>query len=157
VAGPRIWVDADACPRPVRDVVCRAAERRQVPTIFVAASPLNLPRGRFVSARTVAAGFDAADDAIVEEVAAGDVVVTQDILLAQRLVEKGARVTNPRGEIYNAENIGARVSQRNFMEEARGAGLAGGGPPPFDDRDKQAFSNSFDRLLTAALRAVGPR
>ncbi|MEE3108914.1 MAG: DUF188 domain-containing protein, partial [Pseudomonadota bacterium] len=77
------------------------------------------------------------------------------ILLAERLVTQGARVTNPRGEIFDRENIGTRVSQRNFMEEARGAGLAGGGPPPFDDRDKQAFSNSFDKLLTAALRAAG--
>ena len=155
MSAPTIWVDADACPRPVRDVICRAAERRQVRTIFVAASPINVPRGRYISSRTVAAGFDAADDAIAEEVAAGDVVVTQDILLAERLVTKGARVTNPRGEIFDRENIGTRVSQRNFMEEARGAGLAGGGPPPFDDRDKQAFSNSFDKLLTAALRAAG--
>ena len=105
MSAPTVWVDADACPRPVRDVVCRAAERRQVRTVFVAASPINVPRGRFISSRTVAAGFDAADDAIAEEVAAGDVVVTQDILLAERLVTQGARVTNPRG-IFDREISG---------------------------------------------------
>ena len=140
----------------MRDVVCRAAERRQVLTVFVAASPINVPRGRFISSRTVAAGFDAADDAIAKEVAAGDVVVTQDILLAERLVTQGASVTNPRGDL-RSENIGTRVSQRNFMGGGAGAGLAGGGPPPFDDRDKQVFSNSFDKLLTAALRSCRGR
>lgn len=130
MSAPTVWVDADACPRPVRDVICRAAERRQVRTIFVAASPINVPRGRFISARTVAAGFDAADDAIAEEVAAGDVVVTQDILLAERLVTKGARVTNPRGKSSIGKTSGPASPSETSWRRRGGPGSLGAGRRP---------------------------
>jgi uncharacterized protein YaiI (UPF0178 family) len=149
-----VWVDADACPRPVKEILFRAADRRGVDTILVANASMAVPRSARVRALTVPQGFDAADDYIVENAAAGDLVVTQDIPLAAQLVERGVAVINPRGQELDGSNIGERLGVRNLMEEMRGAGLRTGGPPPFGDREKQAFANGFDRVLTRLLNAV---
>ena len=148
----KVWVDADACPRPVKDVLFRAADRRKVDVILVANASMAVPRSPRVRSLTVPHGFDAADDYIVEHSEAGDMVVTQDIPLAAQLVEKGVAVINPRGEELDGSNIGERLSVRNFMDEMRGAGVHTGGPSAFGERDKQAFANGFDRVLTRLLQ-----
>ncbi len=148
----RVWVDADACPRPVKDILFRAADRRKVDVILVANASMAVPRSARVRSLTVPHGFDAADDYIVKHSEAGDMVVTQDIPLAAQLVEKGVAVINPRGAELDGSNIGERLSVRNFMDEMRGAGMQTGGPSAFGERDKQAFANGFDRVLTRLLQ-----
>lgn len=148
----RVWVDADACPRPVKDILFRAADRRKVDVILVANASMAVPRSTRVRSLTVPHGFDAADDYIVEHSEAGDMVVTQDIPLAAQLVEKGVAVINPRGAELDGSNIGERLSVRNLMDEMRGAGMQTGGPSAFGERDKQAFANGFDRVLTRLLQ-----
>ena len=148
----KVWVDADACPRPVKDVLFRAADRRKGDVILVANASMAVPRSPRVRSLTVPHGFDAADDYIVEHSEAGDMVVTQDIPLAAQLVEKGVAVINPRGAELDGSNIGERLSVRNFMDEMRGAGVHTGGPSAFGERDKQAFANGFDRVLTRLLQ-----
>ncbi|UAW98603.1 YaiI/YqxD family protein [Halopseudomonas nanhaiensis] len=143
-----LWIDADACPRPVRDVVVRAARRRQIELILVANSAQQLPPGPGVRQVVVPSGADVADQYIIDNAQPGDLVVTADIPLAAGLVERQIVAINPRGVIYDASNVGERLAVRNLMDELRGAGLAGrGGPAPYSDRDKQAFANSLDRLL----------
>ena len=144
---PRIWVDADACPGPVKEILFRAAERTQVQVTLVANQWLRTPGSRFVRAIQVQGGFDAADDAIAERAGPGDLVVTQDIPLASRVLAKGAEAVNPRGERFTPDNIAERLSVRNFMEELRGAGVQTGGPDAFNARDRQAFANQLDRFL----------
>ena len=146
-----VWVDADACPRPVKEILFRAADKRQVDVVLVANASMAVPRSARIRSLTVPHGFDAADDYIVEHSKAGDLVVTQDIPLAAQLVEKDVAVINPRGAELDGSNIGERLSVRNFMDEMRGAGMQTGGPPPFGDREKQAFANGFDRVLTRLL------
>ncbi len=153
--GPTVWVDADACPRAVKEILFRAAERRQVDVILVANSALGVPRTARVKAITVPKGFDAADDYILEEATPGDLVVTQDIPLGAALVEKGVAVTDPRGNELDAENARQRLSMRDMMDELRGAGAVTGGPSAFGDREKQAFANTFDRMLTRLQREAG--
>ncbi|MGY0559269.1 YaiI/YqxD family protein [Luteimonas sp. A277] len=144
---PRIWVDADACPGPVKDMLFRAAERAQVAVTLIANQWLRTPGSRYIRALQVQGGFDAADDAIVERASAGDLVVTQDIPLAARVLEKGAEAVNPHGERFTADNIAERLSIRNFMEELRGAGVQTGGHGAFSARDRQAFANQLDGWL----------
>ena len=148
MSGAQIWVDADACPAAIKDVLFRAAEREQVPVTLVANQWLRTPPSRFVRAIQVPGGFDVADDEIVERVAAGDLVVTQDIPLAAAVIAKGALAMHPRGELYTADTIAQRLGMRNFMDELRGAGVDTGGPAAFHPRDKQAFANQLDRWLT---------
>jgi len=143
----RIWVDADACPVVIKEILFRAAERAQVETILVANQWLRTPPSRHIRAMQVAGGPDVADDAIAERVAAGDLVVTQDIPLAARVLEKQAIALNPRGELYTANTITERLSVRNFMEELRGAGIQTGGPATLHARDRQAFAAQLDRWL----------
>jgi len=143
----RIWVDADACPVVIKEILFRAAERAQVETILVANQWLRTPPSRHIRAMQVAGGPDVADDAIAERVAAGDLVVTQDIPLAARVLEKQAIALNPRGELYTANTIAERLSVRNFMEELRGAGIQTGGPATLHARDRQAFAAQLDRWL----------
>ncbi|WP_312915172.1 YaiI/YqxD family protein [Stenotrophomonas sp.] len=143
----RIWVDADACPVVIKEILFRAAERAQIETILVANQWLRTPPSRHVRAMQVAGGPDVADDAIAERVAAGDLVVTQDIPLAARVLEKHAVALNPRGELYTANTIAERLSVRNFMEELRGAGIQTGGPATLHARDRQAFATQLDRWL----------
>ena len=146
---PQVWVDADACPGPVKDILFRAAERAQVPVTLGANQWLRTPGSRFVRAMQVQGGFDAADDAIAERAGPGDLVVTQDIPLAARVIEKGGIAVNPRGERYTPDNIAERLSMRNFMDELRGAGVQTGGPAAFNARDRQAFASQLDRWIAS--------
>lgn len=150
VAPPRaaqVWVDADACPAPVKEILFRAAERARVPVTLVANQWLRTPPSRFIRALQVQGGFDAADDAIAERARPGDLVVTQDIPLASRVLAKGAEAVDPRGGRFTPDNIAERLSVRNFMEELRGAGVQTGGPAAFHARDRQAFASQLDRWL----------
>ena len=143
-----IWVDADACPRPVRDILLRAAERRQLMTTFVANQALNLAPGRYIRQLQVPRGFDVADDEIVQRMDAGDLVITSDIPLAAEVIDKGGQALSPRGELHTPENIRARLNMRDFLDTMRSSGIdTGGGPAAFSQRDKQAFANSLDRIL----------
>ncbi|WP_024890417.1 YaiI/YqxD family protein [Luteimonas huabeiensis] len=149
---PRIWVDADACPGAVKDILFRAAERARVAVVLVANQWLRTPPSRYVRALQVQGGYDAADDAIVERVRAGDLVVTQDIPLAARVLERGADAIDPRGGRYSTDDIAERLSMRGFMEELRGAGVQTGGPAALHARDRQAFAGQLDRWLAACRR-----
>lgn len=144
---PQVWVDADACPGVVKEILFRAAERARVQVTLVANQWLRTPPSRYVRALQVQGGFDVADSEIVERLRPGDLVVTQDIPLAARVIEKGGVVVNPRGERYTPDNMAERLSMRNFMEELRGAGVQTGGPAAFHARDRQAFANQLDRWL----------
>ena len=143
----KIWIDADACPGPVRDIVFRAARRVGVPVTLVANRPLQLPRSPLITAVRVGPGLDEADHYLVQAAEADDLVVTADIPLAARLVARGVAALNPRGERYSTENIQERLTLRNLKEELRSAGAATGGPMPYHNRDKQAFANALDRWL----------
>jgi uncharacterized protein YaiI (UPF0178 family) len=148
----RIWVDADACPVVIKEILFRAAERAGIETVLVANQWLRTPPSRFIRSMQVAGGPDAADDAIAEGVNAGELVVTQDIPLAARVLEKQAVALNPRGELYTANTIAERLSVRNFMEELRGAGVQTGGPATLHQRDRQAFAAQLDRWLAQRPR-----
>lgn len=144
----KIWIDGDAAPRPVKDIVFRAAERLGVEVILVANQAVRVPPSRYIRAIQVAGGFDVADDHIVEQAAPGDVVITQDIPLAAELIEKQVQVLTPRGETYTRDSVRQRLVMRDFMEEMRAGGmLQGGGPPPYGTKEKQAFANALDRVL----------
>jgi uncharacterized protein len=143
----RIWIDADACPNVIRDILVRAAERTQTPITLVAGKPVQAPRSRLVTSITVSTGVDAADDAIVDRLQAGDLVVTADIPLAARVVAKGAAALNPRGDFYTEENIRERLAMRDLMTTLRESGAVSGGPPPLNTNDRQAFANALDRFL----------
>jgi uncharacterized protein YaiI (UPF0178 family) len=149
-----IWIDADAAPYEVKEIIFRAARRLNVETILVANQPMALPgNAPMVKAVTVREGANMADRYIAQHASGKDLVITADIPLAGDLVAKNITVIDPRGEIYTPDNIAARLSVRNFMDDLRGAGHTLGGSRPYDARDKQAFASSFDRLLTRALRA----
>lgn len=142
-----IWVDADACPNLIKDILFRAAGRAKVAVVLVANSWIRTPPSPFIRSMQVAGGPDVADDAIAERCTAGDLVVTADIPLAARALDQGALALNPRGELYTADSIAQRLSMRNFMDELRGAGVNTGGPPALHPRDVQAFANALDRWL----------
>lgn len=143
----KIWVDADACPRVVKDILYRAAQRVAVELILVANQALQVPPSPLISSRQVSGGFDVADNYIVAEAEPGDLVITADIPLAAEVVEKQAYALNPRGELYTLGNIRQRLAMRDFMETMRDAGQASGGPPPLNQQDRQAFANALDRFL----------
>lgn len=149
----QIWVDADACPVVIKEIIFRAAERLQISTILVANQMLRTPPSRFIRAIQVASGFDVADAHIVEQLAAGDLVITADIPLASLVIGRGAHALNPRGELYTTANIQEHLGMRNFMEELRGAGVETGGPNAFSRADRQAFANTLDRFLVKHLAA----
>ncbi|MEW5834088.1 MAG: YaiI/YqxD family protein [Pseudomonadota bacterium] len=153
MSAPQIWVDADACPVPVKEILFRAAERAQVQVTLVANQALRTPPSRFVRSLQVAGGFDVADNEIVARVAAGDLVVTQDIPLAAQVLDKGAQAVNPRGVPYTADTIAQQLTMRNFMDELRGAGIDTGGPAAFHPRDRQAFANQLDMWLNRRPRS----
>lgn len=148
----QIWVDADACPKVIKEILYRAAQRVKIPLTLVANHPLQVPRSPLIQALQVAAGFDVADNYLVQRSQSGDLVVTADIPLAAELVAKGVVAINPRGEQYTPENIRQRLAMRDFMQQMRDSGEASGGPPPLDNTDKQAFANTLDRCLARGLR-----
>lgn len=148
----RIWIDADACPGPIRDIVLRASQRLKLPVTFVANKPLSMPESPLIAVVQVAAGPDVADAHIVENVRANDLVVTQDIPLAAQLVPKGVSVLSPRGDKYTEANISEHLSWRDLMTELRDTGSVSGGPKPFDEKVKRAFANHFDAELHRLMR-----
>ncbi len=149
----RIWIDADAAPGDVKSIVARAALRLELDTVLVANQRLQTPANNpFVTVARVAGGPDAADDHIVEQARPGDLAVTADIPLAARLVEKGVAVLDPRGDEYTAENIGERLSIRDFMDRLRSTGVETGGPSAYGVKEKRTFANALDRLLTRMKR-----
>lgn len=150
--GLSIWVDADACPALLRDVLFRAAERTRTRLTMVANKPLRTPPSPFIRAVQVARGFDVADDAIVAALAPGDLVVTNDLPLAAQAIAKGARVLDMRGAWVDANTIGDRLATRDLLAELRDLGHAGGGPAPLSQADRQAFANRLDQFLTATIR-----
>ncbi|MBP8170618.1 MAG: YaiI/YqxD family protein [Azonexus sp.] len=148
-----IWVDADACPVVIKEIIFRAAERLQISTTLVANQMLRTPPSRFIRAIQVPSGFDVADAHIVEQLAAGDLVITADIPLASLVIERGAYALNPRGELYTTANIQEILTMRNFMDELRGAGVETGGPAAFSLADRQSFANQLDRFLAKHMPA----
>jgi len=143
----KIWVDADACPVVIKDILFRAAERTGVRLTLVANQPVPVPRSRLIQSIQVASGFDVADNEIVKRLEAGDLVITGDIPLAAEVIEKGGHALNPRGELYTTDNIRARLTMRDFMETLRSSGVDTGGPPPLSQSDRQSFANQLDKLL----------
>lgn len=151
----KLWIDADAAPRDVKDIVYRAAKRLEMETVLVANQRLQVPPGTsFVMAIRVEGGPDAADIHIAESAVAGDVAVTADIPLAAILVEKGVAVIDPRGEEYTEENVGERLTVRDFMESLRGSGVETGGARPYGPKDRQAFAAALDRVLSRVRRGA---
>jgi len=144
----QIWVDADACPNVIKEILFRAAERVRIPLILVANTLLRTPPSRYISSRRVDSGFDEADNAIVRDIQAGDLVITADIPLASRVINKNGHALNPRGEFYSRENIAERLAMRNFMDELREAGLTTGGPSTINQKNRQLFANQLDQFLT---------
>ncbi|HBU30106.1 MAG: hypothetical protein A2X71_06695 [Thiobacillus sp. GWE1_62_9] len=142
-----IWVDADACPAVIKDILFRVAERTKLPLTLVANRLLRVPPSPYIRSRQVPKGFDVADRHIIDEVAAGDLVITADIPLAAALIERGAFALSPRGEFYNADNIRERLGMRDFMEGLRGAGVDISGPATLSQADRQAFARQLDRFL----------
>ena len=143
----QIWVDADACPITIKEILYRAAERNRLPLILVANQMLRTPPSAWIRAVQVPKGFDVADNHIVEAVAPGDLVITADIPLAAAVIERQAHALNPRGEFYSKENIRALLDMRNFMDTLRSSGVETGGPNAFSQSDRQAFANQLDRFL----------
>jgi uncharacterized protein len=143
----QIWVDADACPKVIKDILFRAAERRQILLTLVANKMLYCPPSKVIRAMQVPAGFDVADNKIAELLENGDLVVTADIPLAAQVIERGGQALNPRGEFYTKDTIQERLTMRNFMDSLRGSGVDTGGPPTFSQSDRQAFANQLDRFL----------
>ena len=143
----QIWVDADSCPRVIKEILYRAAERVEVPVTLLANRSLRIPPSRYIKTIRVPAGLNVADNRIVEEMGSGDLVVTDDIPLAADAIEKGGYVLSFRGELITEETIPERLSIRNFMDELRSSGVDTGGPPSVSRGDRQAFANQLDRFL----------
>ena len=143
----KIWVDADACPVVIKEILFKAAERTGVQLTLVANQSIRVPPSRFISAVQVSSGFDVADNEIVKRLERGDLVITGDIPLAAEVIEKGGQALNPRGEMYTAENIRARLNIRDFMDTMRASGIDTGGPPALSQNDRKNFADHLDRLL----------
>ena len=148
----KIWVDADACPGKVKEVLFRAAERTQIYVTLVANHSMSIPALKLISFLQVPQGFDMADNEIVKRTSPGDLVITADIPLAAELIDKEVQVLNPRGELYTIENIKARLKVRDLMDTLRASGIQTGGPKPLGPKEQQAFANQLDKILTRYLR-----
>jgi uncharacterized protein YaiI (UPF0178 family) len=144
----KIWVDADACPVVIKEILYRAAQRTGMQVTLVANQALQVPRSPHIKTVQVASGFDVADDEIVKRVEAGDLVITSDIPLAAEVIEKGGHALSPRGELYSTENIGPRLNMRDFLDTMRASGVDTGGPPALNQGDRQAFANHLDTFIT---------
>lgn len=147
----KILVDADACPNVIKQIIFRASKRLNIPCILIANHPMAIPASPLISFMQVSQGFDVADDEIERQVQAGDIVITGDIPLADKVIEKKASAINPRGFLYTKDNIKEKLDVRNFMDEMRGAGQVTGGPKPLNKKDQQSFANALDRLLARKL------
>ncbi|GKW25887.1 YaiI/YqxD family protein [Pectobacterium polonicum] len=143
----QIWVDADACPNVIKEVLFRAADRTQIPVTLVANQTIKVPPSRFIRTLRVSAGFDVADNEIVRRVETGDLVITADIPLASEVIEKGGIALNPRGERYTPDTIRERLNMRDFMDTMRASGIQTGGPSTLNQRDRQQFANELDKWL----------
>jgi uncharacterized protein len=143
----KIWVDADACPKPVKDILFRLAERKKIIVTFVANQRLRLLESPFIQLVQVGHGANIADDKIVDKCEDGDLIITADIPLAARIVAKGAKALDPRGKIYDKNNIGQLLDMRNFMDELRSSGVETGGPPSFGQKERFKFANELDRFI----------
>jgi uncharacterized protein YaiI (UPF0178 family) len=144
----QIWVDADACPKPIKEILFRAANRAHVSVLFVANKPLQVPCSPFIKTIQVPSGFDMADNAISRQLQPGDLVLTADIPLAAEVIEKGGHALNPRGELYTKENIRERLAMRNLLDELRGSGVVTGGPSSLSQSNRHAFAKQLDWFLT---------
>ncbi len=144
----KIWVDADACPVVIKEILYKAADRTGTELTLVANRPLRTPPSRLINSIRVAPGLDVADNEIVKRMVAGDLVITADIPLAAEVIDKKGHALNPRGEFYSTENIRSRLSMRDFMDELRASGIDTGGPPALNKNDRQAFAGALDRFLT---------
>lgn len=145
-----IWVDADACPVPIKEILFRAAVRTKVTTYLIANHAMRVPASDYIKFMQVTKGFDIADDEIVKRVNSGDLVITSDIPLAAEVIAKGCNALSPRGELLTKENIGPRLNVRDFMDTMRASGIESKGPPPLNATDKQNFANHLDRFLQQA-------
>ena len=144
----QIWVDADACPKVIKDILFRAADRTRITTILVANKLLRPPPSPYIKTIQVAGGFDVADNHIIQHSQPGDLVITADIPLAAEIIAKGGHALNPRGEFYTPDNIRERLAVRNLLDELRSSGVATGGPAALNQADRQTFANQLDRFLT---------
>ncbi len=144
----KIWVDADACPVVIKEILFRAAERTGIELTLVANQAIRKPSFKNITMLQVQSGFDVADNEIVKRLHKGDLVITSDIPLAAEVIEKGAAALNPRGELYSVDSIKNRLEVRDFMDSMRGSGVHTGGPPPLSQSDRQAFANHLDKYLT---------
>jgi len=151
----QIWVDADACPAVIKDMLYRVADREKLQVVLVANRPLRTPPSPWIRSIQVARGFDVADDHIASAMAVGDLVVTADIPLAAAVVERGGYALNPRGEFYSRDNVRELLDLRNFMEGLRASGVETGGPPAFSHADRQSFANQLDRFITRSTQRGG--
>ena len=145
----QIWVDADACPKVIKDILFRAADRAHIPLTLVANKLLRAPSSHFIRVLRVPHGFNVADQEIVDQVQAGDLVVTADIPLAAAVIARGARALDPRGMLYTEDNVHERLAVRNLMDQLRASGVETGGPAPWRQSDSHAFANQLDRLISA--------
>ena len=144
----KIWVDADACPGVIKEILFRAAERTQIQTTLIANHAMRVPRSPFINLYQVNKGFDVADDEILKRLNSGDLVISSDIPLAAEAIEKGATVLSPRGELYTVTNIKARLTMRDFMDNLRSSGIDTGGPPALNQADRKTFADQLDKILT---------
>jgi uncharacterized protein len=152
----QIWVDADACPTAIKDILLRAAMRRAVKATLVANKSLSVPASPHLATMRVSQGFDVVDETIAALVQPGDLVVTADIPLAAKVIERGGTGLNPRGELYTTDNIGPKLTMRNMLDELRSTGVTTGGPAPLSLADRNAFANQLDKFLTAHAEAASP-
>lgn len=148
----KIWVDADACPVVIKDILFRAAQRTGVQLTLVANQPMRIPPSRHIKSLQVTSGFDVADNEIVKRLDVDDLVITSDIPLAAEVIENGGYALSPRGELYSSDNIRARLNMRDFMDTLRASGINTGGPPALSQSDRQSFANHLDRLLTKHVK-----
>lgn len=148
----KIWVDADACPVVIKEILFRAADRTQVEVTLVANQPIRVPPSRYIKMLQVNSGFDVADNEIVKRVEADDLVITGDIPLAAEVIEKGGRALSPRGEVYSANNIKERLNMRDFMDTMRASGVNSGGPPALSQNDRKSFADQLDKILSKSVK-----
>lgn len=149
----KIWVDADACPVVIKEILFKAADRTKIAIILVANHYIRIPPSPFISFMQVSSGFDVADDEIVKRIDANDLVITSDIPLADEVIDKGGIALSSRGELYTKENIKSRLNIRDFMDTMRASGVHTGGPPALNQADRQNFANHLDRIITQSKKA----